>query len=36
MPTQDLTIAIVGSGGDGVVTVGDFLAQAGAREACTA
>jgi len=32
MPTQDLTIAIVGSGGDGVVTVGDFLAQAGARE----
>ena len=32
MPTQDLTIAIVGSGGDGVVTVGDFSAQAGARE----
>lgn len=32
MPTKDLTIAIVGSGGDGVVTVGDFLAQAGARE----
>ncbi len=32
MPTQDLTIAIVGSGGDGVVTVGDFMAQAAARE----
>jgi 2-oxoglutarate ferredoxin oxidoreductase subunit alpha len=32
MPTEDLAIAIVGSGGDGVVTVGDFLAQAGARE----
>jgi 2-oxoglutarate ferredoxin oxidoreductase subunit alpha len=32
MPTQDLTFAIVGSGGDGVVTVGDFLAQAAARE----
>jgi 2-oxoglutarate ferredoxin oxidoreductase subunit alpha len=31
MPTQDLTIAIVGSGGDGVVTIGDFMAQAGAR-----
>ncbi len=32
MPTQDLTFAIVGSGGDGVITVGDFMAQAGARE----
>ena len=32
MPTNDLTIAIVGSGGDGVITVGDFMAQAGARE----
>jgi 2-oxoglutarate ferredoxin oxidoreductase subunit alpha len=32
MPTQDLTFAIVGSGGDGVVTMGDFIAQAGARE----
>jgi len=32
MPTKDLTIAVVGSGGDGVVTVGDFMAQAGARE----
>jgi len=32
MPTQDLTFAIVGSGGDGVVTTGDFIAQAGARE----
>jgi len=32
MPTKDLTIAVVGSGGDGVVTVGDFMAQAGAWE----
>jgi len=32
MPTNDLTIAIVGSGGDGVITIGDFMAQAGARE----
>jgi 2-oxoglutarate ferredoxin oxidoreductase subunit alpha len=30
MPTRDLTFAMVGSGGDGVVTMGDMLAQAGA------
>jgi len=30
MPTRDLTIAIVGSGGDGVITVGDMISQAGA------
>ncbi len=30
MPTGDLTIAMVGSGGDGVITMGDMLAQAGA------
>jgi 2-oxoglutarate/2-oxoacid ferredoxin oxidoreductase subunit alpha len=32
MPTRDLTFAIVGSGGDGVITVGDMIAQAGASE----
>jgi 2-oxoglutarate ferredoxin oxidoreductase subunit alpha len=32
MPTRDLTFAIVGSGGDGVITVGDMMAQAGAAE----
>src|ERR1700693_361565 len=32
MPTKDLTIAMVGSGGDGVVTAGDLVAQAAARE----
>ena len=32
MPTKDLTIAMVGSGGDGVVTMGDLVAQAAARE----
>ena len=32
MPTGDLTLAMVGSGGDGVVTMGDMIAQAGARE----
>jgi 2-oxoglutarate ferredoxin oxidoreductase subunit alpha len=32
MPTKDLTFAIVGSGGDGVITIGDFMAQAGARD----
>ena len=32
MPTRDLTFAIVGSGGDGVITVGDMIAQAGAAE----
>jgi 2-oxoglutarate ferredoxin oxidoreductase subunit alpha len=30
MPTSDLTFAMVGSGGDGVVTMGDMMAQAGA------
>ena len=32
MPTRDLTIAMVGSGGDGVVTMGNMVAQAGAAE----
>ncbi|HKA37281.1 MAG TPA: 2-oxoacid:acceptor oxidoreductase subunit alpha [Thermoanaerobaculia bacterium] len=32
MTTKDLTIAMVGSGGDGVVTMGTLIAQAGARE----
>ncbi len=32
MPTRDLTIAVVGSGGDGVITVGDMIAQAGAAK----
>ena len=32
MPTKDLTFAMVGSGGDGVVTMGDLVAQAAARE----
>ncbi len=32
MSRNDLTIAIVGSGGDGVVTMGDLLAVAAARE----
>jgi 2-oxoglutarate ferredoxin oxidoreductase subunit alpha len=32
MPTNDLTIAMVGSGGDGVVTMGSLVAQAAARE----
>src|SRR6266508_3567260 len=32
MPTKDLTVAMVGSGGDGVVTMGDLVAQAAARE----
>ncbi len=32
MPTKDLTIAMVGSGGDGVVTMGNLVAQAAARE----
>ena len=30
MSTKDLTIAVVGSGGDGVVTLGEMIAQAGA------
>jgi len=32
MPTRDLTFAMVGSGGDGVVTMGDMIAQAGAAD----
>ena len=32
MPSNDLTITIVGSGGDGVVTMGNLIAQAAARE----
>src|SRR5512132_3715739 len=32
MSTNDLSIAMVGSGGDGVVTMGDLLAMAAARE----
>jgi 2-oxoglutarate ferredoxin oxidoreductase subunit alpha len=32
MSTTDLTLAMVGSGGDGVVTMGEMIAQAAARE----
>jgi 2-oxoglutarate ferredoxin oxidoreductase subunit alpha len=32
MPKRDVTIAMVGSGGDGVVTMGNLVAQAAARE----
>jgi 2-oxoglutarate/2-oxoacid ferredoxin oxidoreductase subunit alpha len=32
MSTNDLTIAMVGSGGDGVVTMGDLIAMVAARE----
>jgi 2-oxoglutarate ferredoxin oxidoreductase subunit alpha len=32
VPTKQLTISIVGAGGDGVVTLGDMLAEASARE----
>jgi 2-oxoglutarate ferredoxin oxidoreductase subunit alpha len=32
MPTRDLTLAMVGSGGDGVVTMGEMMAQAAARD----
>jgi len=32
MPTKDLTIGMIGSGGDGVVTMGEMLAQAAARD----
>jgi 2-oxoglutarate/2-oxoacid ferredoxin oxidoreductase subunit alpha len=32
MPGRDLTIAIVGSGGDGVITAGEMIARAAARE----
>lgn len=31
MPTKDLTIGMVGSGGDGVVTMGEMIAQAAAK-----
>ena len=32
MPAREITIAMVGSGGDGVVTMGDIIAQAAAKE----
>lgn len=32
MAIKDLTLTLVGSGGDGVVTVGDMIAQAAARD----
>jgi 2-oxoglutarate ferredoxin oxidoreductase subunit alpha len=32
MPSNDLTIAMIGSGGDGVVTMGNLIAQTAARE----
>jgi 2-oxoglutarate ferredoxin oxidoreductase subunit alpha len=32
MSKRDLTIAMVGAGGDGIVTMGDLLSQAGARD----
>ncbi len=32
MPCTDLTLCLVGAGGDGVVTIGDTLARAGARD----
>jgi 2-oxoglutarate ferredoxin oxidoreductase subunit alpha len=32
MPTRDVTIGVVGSGGDGVVTLGDLVAQVAAQE----
>jgi 2-oxoglutarate ferredoxin oxidoreductase subunit alpha len=32
MPKRDITIAMVGAGGDGIVTMGDVLAQAAARD----
>jgi len=31
MPTGDLVMAMIGSGGDGVITMGDMIAQAGAK-----
>lgn len=31
MPTKDLTIGMVGAGGDGVVTMGEMIAQAAAK-----
>jgi 2-oxoglutarate/2-oxoacid ferredoxin oxidoreductase subunit alpha len=32
MPCTDITLCLVGAGGDGVVTIGDTLARAGARD----
>jgi 2-oxoglutarate/2-oxoacid ferredoxin oxidoreductase subunit alpha len=32
MPTRDLKLAMIGSGGDGVVTMGDLIAMAAARD----
>ncbi len=32
MPTGDLVLAMFGSGGDGVVTMGEMMAQAGAKD----
>ena len=32
MPKRDITIAMVGAGGDGIVTMGDVLSQAAARD----
>ena len=32
MTTRDVTIGVVGSGGDGVVTLGDLIAQVAAEE----
>ena len=32
MSTGDLVLAMFGSGGDGVITMGEMMAQAGARE----
>ncbi|HHQ48844.1 MAG TPA: 2-oxoglutarate synthase, partial [Acidobacteria bacterium] len=32
MPKRDLTLAMVGSGGDGVVTMGEMVAQAAASQ----
>ncbi len=32
MPTGDLVMAMFGSGGDGVITMGDMIAQAGAKD----
>ncbi|MGK2856273.1 MAG: 2-oxoacid:acceptor oxidoreductase subunit alpha [Thermoanaerobaculia bacterium] len=34
--TRDFTLSLVGAGGDGVVTMGDMLARAGAREGLNA
>jgi len=32
MPQRNIAIAMVGAGGDGIVTIGDLLSQAGARD----